>query len=101
KPYHPTSSLCPYTTLFRSGNTGSSSVEQSNNIFGTQTNSPLIKSRTGINSSPKFRETTVRSVQSEMHPIRWFPVYSSKSQRTIRSEEHTSELQSRENLVCR
>src|SRR5690606_41199135 len=41
------------------------------------------------------------SSQPTRHNWRHCAIVSHSSKRTIRSEEHTSELQSRENLVCR
>src|SRR5260370_20896001 len=60
----PRSTLFPYTTLFRSGNT-----------------SAWAKRATVARPSPRRRETSRRL--------------------GLRSEEHTSELQSHLNLVCR
>src|SRR5690606_41278786 len=75
----PGSTLFPYTTLFRSSATGSPT--------GTRSTS---------RGAPRFWATppacTPRAARSRL--LRWPPP-------TTRSEEHTSELQSRENLVCR
>src|SRR5690606_40120699 len=87
----PTSTLFPYTTLFRS--TGRLSTRL------TRT----TKSRRSASgwSSTKYSGRVVRLTSrsfrdgGEASPRK-------RSQRTsTRSEEHTSELQSRENLVCR
>src|SRR5690606_41307288 len=79
-PRPPRSTLFPYTTLFRS-------LAQ-----GTRRTSPL---------RPRARST----IPSAGHPLasgrpRHDPV-GRHATRARRSEEHTSELQSRENLVCR
>src|SRR5690606_40698948 len=87
----PTSTLCPYTTLFRSprpwrrcagpGGAGTAARATLGTGCGKPLSSPaqavagIAEIRPGANSAAGFR-----------HP---------------RSEEHTSELQSRENLVCR
>src|SRR2546430_7819692 len=70
----PRSTLFPYTTLFRS------------TTLETQTHSP------SLSRSP-----------NESLPIMWqkFSHVITVSQKFVRSEEHTSELQSPSNLVCR
>src|SRR5205809_5972236 len=75
-PHPPTSTLFPYTTLFRSTpnrTTGHPYREElSSGSYG------------GLTESPRTYRTG--------HPVRFD---------TYRSEEHTSELQSRLHLVCR
>src|SRR5690606_41923020 len=68
----PRSTLFPYTTLFRSAPTQKESDQESQ--------MPIVV----------FRLNLWRRMQN-----------SSRCLLTMRSEEHTSELQSRENLVCR
>src|SRR5690606_41968549 len=70
----PRSTLFPYTTLFRS--TGA------DNLMITDVNAG--------------RNATKRGYQRHL-----IQLFLRDFQRRIRSEEHTSELQSRENLVCR
>src|SRR3712207_7100031 len=73
----PRSTLFPYTTLFRS-----------------QGRAYLIRLRDAMNDNgvPEDVQNSVREfVEGEQHP----------RARTLRSEEHTSELQSRQYLVCR
>src|SRR5690349_23070384 len=72
----PRSTLFPYTTLFRSSSTATSSPKTSCSPAGARW-SPISGSR-----------------ESRPPPI-------SKSPSPGRSEEHTSELQSRRDLVCR
>src|SRR5207302_11510695 len=69
----PPVTLFPYTTLFRSGAGGAGSSGLAGSSLGKTSSSDLPSSR-ARNSSFSSEE---------------------------RSEEHTSELQSRENLVCR
>src|SRR5436309_10759241 len=69
----PSSTLFPYTTLFRSSRSRPSSDFSSARYFFSDS------SRANTRSSPRRFGIVVR----------------------LRSEEHTSELQSRENLVCR
>src|SRR5258707_3713929 len=83
----PRSTLFPYTTLFRS--------------FGNPRQQPI---------EPPLRlarESALRRTQTGAEPIKRPPVIRAPTavplRRTIgsRSEEHTSELQSRQYLVCR
>src|SRR3712207_6901531 len=82
----PRSTLFPYTTLFRSGGTSESRA----------------RAATGANSSPRAQAAAVRTALSvtacRMRRIRDAP---SAERTASRSEEHTSELQSRQYLVCR
>src|SRR5690606_42078025 len=78
----PRSTLFPYTTLFRSFR-----ISQ-----GAPRGAPLhirMFQRQQILSEQHVRQ---QSPRQQIRIRRWMP---------IRSEEHTSELQSRENLVCR
>src|SRR3712207_7415994 len=74
----PRSTLFPYTTLFRSR--------------------PTVVTRLSTGSSTAvWVETGEVSVMPQMMVISG----ACMSERTLRSEEHTSELQSRQYLVCR
>src|SRR2546427_3554766 len=77
----PRSTLFPYTTLFRSQRASGevARVLQVKNV----TNRSLMESGAGI-SRKYFRMECIQT-------MRW----------RVRSEEHTSELQSQSNLVCR
>src|SRR5690606_41665386 len=81
RPHH-RSALFPYTTLFRPCRIGSS--------------------ERGAHAHPGWGEASCRIGSSEMPGLDWM-VKAGASCRigSSRSEEHTSELQSRENLVCR
>src|SRR5690606_40899667 len=83
----PSSTLFPYTTLFRSV-VYAGSAEQAD----------LIKDRRIdlINNSLFVRHASLLEVGQTI-PVVMLPI----SKEIVRSEEHTSELQSRENLVCR
>src|SRR5690606_41571241 len=76
----PTSTLFPYTTLFRSVRLQAGSDDEVSVGSG-----PVLRCSGGLGSG--FR----RAATGEEGPC----------QGVRRSEEHTSELQSRENLVCR
>src|SRR3989442_6503006 len=78
----PRSTLFPYTTLFRSITTSSST-----------------SARAGSPSSP--RATSRRADRRVHHPADGRGESAPKRCGTRRSEEHTSELQSRPHLVCR
>src|SRR2546427_882791 len=71
----PRSTLFPYTTLFRSGGVGTCAVQLARHLGAT------VATTT---SAANFE--LVRSLGADV---------------VIRSEEHTSELQSQSNLVCR
>src|SRR5436309_5109847 len=81
----PRSTLFPYTTLFRSpASSGSGDVGR---------NSPM-RSRSVSSAGPSSSGTIEGSPQPHHFESR-------RGDSKWRSEEHTSELQSRENLVCR
>src|SRR3712207_6896195 len=84
----PRSTLFPYTTLFRSVNPAQTSLKNGSQSITAklQCDSPasLVKSN-------KVNVMGILSKQPEPRPM----------DVTTRSEEHTSELQSRQYLVCR
>src|SRR5690606_40513568 len=97
----PNSPLYPYTTLFRSG-PFNEAAEQLQVTFEKKQQTKLVGicgniggcyfgSRRGLQASSNLRACALRGERHEVHCLRGMP----------RSEEHTSELQSRENLVCR
>src|SRR5690606_41942059 len=95
----PSSTLFPYTTLFRSqiwlagvGAFGRAQAE------GTKLFEGLVKEGLNLEQTARRfagnRTNVVRDVVENR-------VDQARERATDRSEEHTSELQSRENLVCR
>src|SRR3712207_8411822 len=77
----PRSTLFPYTTLFRSGR---------------------VPARTGGPSSPRSSSPKTRLATPADQPTKnWAGAPLTSIHSTSRSEEHTSELQSRQYLVCR
>src|SRR2546430_13729590 len=78
----PRSTLFPYTTLFRSG---ASATDLAGLLRDTDADVQLVARQTSLNFHNK---------QAVDKPRSWW-------QRMRRSEEHTSELQSQSNLVCR
>src|SRR2546430_7718358 len=80
----PRSTLFPYTTLFRSSRRGGSrGSPRPRGRFDRAT----PRGRTPLPPAPRPRAATGRN--------------SPRARRARRSEEHTSELQSQSNLVCR
>src|SRR5256884_871805 len=82
----PRSTLFPYTTLFRScgrSATGSTSLAR---LYASQ-----VSIRSGVNTPPSSRNAWSASRAAS----------DSFREPGVRSEEHTSELQSRLHLVCR
>src|SRR5688572_31885466 len=80
----PRSTLFPYTTLFRSSSNGSELR-------------PGISRGCSITHSHRLRTGSQWKASSLLRASR----KPQRSARTYRSEEHTSELQSQSNLVCR
>src|SRR5690606_41952259 len=94
----PRSTLLPYTTLFRSADDrvgkigeqhGGERRQGQRQRAGEQPAAELRQLSEGGGFRPLARGQLREAVQDEMN------------QQQVRSEEHTSELQSRENLVCR
>src|SRR5690606_40498297 len=101
RPRSASSALFPYTTLFRSYYRGGHSIGE-----GKRTqNTCYAESIDGINwTKPSLgivevngskSNNVILAVEPETHNFSPF------IDKNPRSEEHTSELQSRENLVCR
>src|SRR5438445_9922282 len=80
------STLFPYTTLFRSG-------------FLMMGNTPMVIATLGIALGWLRREKELITLRSQLNS--WRVPSSNYWQFLKRSEEHTSELQSRQYLVCR
>src|SRR3712207_8276420 len=78
----PRSTLFPYTTLFRSP-TEFSVTMRSDPVTETSPNQPILV------------------VEDEASIASFVAMYLKKAGFDVRSEEHTSELQSRQYLVCR
>src|SRR2546421_6206083 len=93
----PSSTLFPYTTLFRSGS-GVALFDYDNDgrldIFV-------------VNGAPLSDPTSKRTIPQKTASKFWNRLYHQREDGTFedvtekRSEEHTSELQSRSDLVCR
>src|SRR5690606_39822761 len=82
-------------------------------VTPTPPNSTLFPYTTLFRSHPRARHALRRAVPSDPHPLAASAAWKRRRHRghpegvrgraraAVRSEEHTSELQSRENLVCR
>src|SRR2546430_7724005 len=79
----PISTLFPYTTLFRSGAVGKLGLHR--------------RLRPSTAAGRRRRSRTARTDGSSAWPAAW----PRRGAATGRSEEHTSELQSQSNIVCR
>src|SRR5690349_22460001 len=86
----PRSTLFPYTTLFRSGNTA-----------GTQYSAGFQGRYTYVGSGLIVVQDNGGAVYVYRHSGTVSPPPNPPAPPTNRSEEHTSELQSRRDLVCR
>src|SRR5206468_10391843 len=93
----PSPPLFPYTTLFRSSGAGDTNVadfERAERVTGARSEYCHPVPRIS-----KYRRHSA-SAQQKKHPSVGPPL-STVTVITPRSEEHTSELQSRSDLVCR
>src|SRR5690606_42047144 len=95
----PTSTLFPYTTLFRSIRRSSRTAgRKDSHLHPAETGTPgvgpdIVMNKKIEEADPDkvVLENTGDTLHERLHVVC----------RHLRSEEHTSELQSRENLVCR
>src|SRR3712207_6909072 len=89
----PRSTLFPYTTLFRSSLAVGASAFVPGGLLGLTLGGPF-----GCLLNPALQEfLKIKPFLQAM----WWPVGGSAIGYITRSEEHTSELQSRQYLVCR
>src|SRR5690606_41797837 len=95
----PTSPLLPYTTLFRSphsaGNSGTVALQLRDARTKAEVRVHLLERGRVTERRELSRESRVQGDVVGDVPVR------ENQGVSLRSEEHTSELQSRENLVCR
>src|SRR3712207_9517920 len=96
----PRSTLFPYTTLFRSNE-----VENWAKIQSDRFRNMVIRGfHTELEAVYEEKNISMGSDISKLYAALWkllTPTHPYGTQTTIRSEEHTSELQSRQYLVCR
>src|SRR5690606_41896118 len=94
------SSRFPYTTLFRSTESGRAVLaEKPVNFALCLRHRDAGVFRVGHQPTNSFSSTPIRPAR--YFPTVMVPTVGPSPQHFSRSEEHTSELQSRENLVCR
>src|SRR3712207_9227935 len=96
----PRSTLFPYTTLFRSIQFGEDlKINHSESDFSTH----LFLKKEGDSDLyyAKVNWTATRTTSGAISLAMKYPNGSEQNHRISRSEEHTSELQSRQYLVCR
>src|SRR5690606_40422044 len=91
--HRPISTLFPYTTLFRS------SIFPGYILHDDRPLTPIVKVQVAIyeESNPAASSQPIAKIYTDGT----WKTKSSTNKLLGRSEEHTSELQSRENLVCR
>src|SRR3712207_8827990 len=94
----PRSTLFPYTTLFRSTAVNEEDVEESlkliDNIISDIVNEKIILDDSSVALMKKVLKTAVVQTLEDSTELGNYILHQ-------RSEEHTSELQSRQYLVCR
>src|SRR3712207_6921776 len=91
----PRSTLFPYTTLFRSN-------ERTQASYFPRNYEPLLKSgQMELVTGERELRPGVRVLPTPGHTPHHQSVIVESDGETLRSEEHTSELQSRQYLVCR
>src|SRR5256885_16727466 len=96
----PRSTLFPYTTLFRSVDHNAAHNQGGGGIFNEQGTATLTRSIVTANVSDTAGGGIVNATAGRLS-LSSTQVSSNRSVSTSRSEEHTSELQSPCNLVCR
>src|SRR5206468_11484615 len=97
----PTSTLFPYTTLFRSSGEflplGQITEAHFDKYFGINVKGTLFTVQKALPLMPDGASIVLNGSMVSVKGLPAFSVYAA----TKRSEEHTSELQSRSDLVCR
>src|SRR3712207_7672716 len=86
----PRSTLFPYTTLFRSR------IDTRRHVFFRVVQGPVATGRIELHA---LEPMVLNGAPYDVHRV--FPGGVNGDERQERSEEHTSELQSRQYLVCR
>src|SRR5207302_10840653 len=98
-PHPPDSTLFPYTTLFRSRRAGVPVTPGSDGMVTEENEALKVAKKVGY---PLMIKAVAggggRGMRAAHNDASFLPAFHAAR---MRSEEHTSELQSRENLVCR
>src|SRR3712207_7431880 len=87
----PRSTLFPYTTLFRS----------ESGVVTLRAPDTVIADAVYVLSSPRLYRLPRTRIYTELMALVRLTNFKVHNRRLVRSEEHTSELQSRQYLVCR
>src|SRR5207244_11509436 len=90
--------LIPYTTLFRSSQPIKSLEDNGGNRRQGRKNAKLCSE---VCSKPRWEPSTLSQSRTNPVPPRALPIKQKSRRHLSRSEEHTSELQSPDHLVCR
>src|SRR5690606_41506470 len=97
----PQASLLPYTTLFRSSNLGSQYLSNLSEGQKVEDVEPQVMEIVRAHFRPEFLNRLDEIILfHRLAAEHMGPIVDIQVGRVQRSEEHTSELQSRENLVC-
>src|SRR5205085_10630044 len=100
-PPTPRYTLSPYTTLFRSRmNLARQVAEEVRTHFGEKVYRTVIPRNVRLSEAPSFGKPIILYDIRSRGRIIGLPNDGASLRRTLRSEEHTSELQSQSNLVC-
>src|SRR5690349_23957317 len=92
----PRSTLFPYTTLFRSRRLLDSALAINPDVAEVRIYRGQFHTQTGEVEKAEADFDTALAIDPELEAA-----WRGKAQIAVRSEEHTSELQSRRDLVCR
>src|SRR5258706_7462101 len=95
----PRSTLFPYTTLFRSAVMNTTLGPITMRLFEKETPITVKNFTSLVRGTKEFRDP--KTGQMVKRPFFTVMGVSFSNRRIVRSEEHTSELQSLTNLVCR
>src|SRR5690606_42085084 len=98
-PQHTPTPILPYTTTFRSSNADvrKGFLKQIDNLNSIEVQSMINKNAVTTKNNHSVLEM-LHIIKKCNFPVMYLPVINDAEK--ARSEEHTSELQSRENLVC-
>src|SRR2546430_15371477 len=96
----PRSTLFPYTTLFRSTRRSACPPPRTTCV-GTRGHRQRGGDRTRLGRRPRSTRTTSTATAARLDKLGRSERVADHDRTLLRSEEHTSELQSQSNLVCR
>src|SRR3712207_8027582 len=102
----PRSTLFPYTTLFRSTRAWLEGLERNANVYPSNSAVMVAADEGEIDAGVMYhyyfyRDRAENGLKSDDAELHFFRNSDPGAFLSVRSEEHTSELQSRQYLVCR